>query len=712
MKQSIIRKLLIWMIVAVLISCGLLVSLLFYMQSITDKAADKLGSLYMSEMMSQMQDHFESIVEIKFEEADHIASHVEHLEGDALREELRTSAERLGFEYLSLYDDSGNYDTILGEPAWFRNIDSYITSITDGSNTVTTGYITEDGQKYIVFGVPANYEMSSGSDSNVMLVGFSIEKLYDYIYINGTENWANNTRLWIILTNGSYILRYDDIQETSFYDHISEIGSIVGTDVESGVEEIEASIADSESFSCTVSLDEELLHLYGTPAQQTKDWYFVLAMPLGESDAVIDHHSSSSMKAFMMACITILLMLSIVFVMYIRFSRQQLEETERARAEAETANRAKSTFLFNASHDIRTPMNAIKGFAQIIENNPDDGELVRRNIGKINQSGETLMQLLNDVLELSRIESNKMELEPVPINLYAQMDNMQTMFQQDMQNAEINFSIETDITDNVVLCDNLKLTQILMNLLSNAKKFTPKGGSVVCGVEQISSENDYGTYRFYVNDTGIGMSEEFQERAFEQFERERTSTVSGMQGSGLGLSIIKRIVDKMEGSCTLVSKLGEGTKFDVILTLPFSELPTDAAHFTEPLTDISGRHLLLVEDNELNREITRYIIEALGLTVDEAVDGAEALRILNESPADTYDLILMDIQMPVMDGFAASQQIRKLDDPVRSAIPIIALTANAFREDKDRCLNAGMNAHVCKPIEAEELRAAISAVLQ
>ncbi len=711
MKHAIIRKLHIWLIVAVLLSCFLMVSLMFHMQEITDRAADELGSLYMSEMMLQTQEHFESITEIKFEEANHIAAHVKNLSGDELRTALQEAASHLGFEYLALYDKNGTYETVLGEIAWYRNIDSYISAILDGKNVATTGYLTDVSDKYIVFGVPASYKMNNQETSEIMLIGFSIAKLYEYIYVDNNPILSNDTKVWIVLTNGSYIYRYDEINETSFYDHIRHMGSFVGADTETAISEIESAISNNISFTCTVSNNNEQTHIYGAPANQTNDWYFVLTMPQGAPDSVIDNHSSSSMIAFLIAGIVVLMLFLFVFLMYMRLSMQQLTEREKARAEAENANRAKSTFLFNASHDIRTPMNAIRGFAKIIESHPDDSELVRKNIAKINQSSDTLMQLLNDVLELSRIESNKMELVPVPLDLQTQMDNMQTMFQQDMQNSGISFSVECRLTDKIVLCDSLKLTQILMNLLSNSRKFTPSGGSVVCGVEQLSADNGIGRYRFYVNDTGIGMSEEFQQKAFEQFERERTSTVSGMQGSGLGLSIIKRIVDKMEGTCSLQSKLNEGTQIDVFLNLPITELPAEASDVSQaPSIDLSGKHLLLVEDNELNREITRYMIESMNMTVDEAVNGQEALKIISECPTGKYDLVLMDIQMPIMDGFTASEHIRELDDPARASIPIIALTANAFREDRERCLNAGMNAHVCKPINPDELTAAIASI--
>ncbi len=711
-KHAIARKLLIPIIISTLIAFALMMSLLVHMNVITSQATEQLGALYMSEMMGQMQDHFDSIVEIKTEEADHIVSHVRNSEGEELRDKLRETASQLGFEYLALYSGQGTSETVLGDTAWYRDINSYINAVTDGENVVTTGYLTDESEKYVVFGVPASYEMSNGTTSNVMLVGFSVEKLYDYIYVDNAETLSKDTRVWIILTNGAYVYRYDDIDETSFFDHIRSYGGFATTDTETGIARIESSIANGNSFSCAVSGNDGLLHMYGAPVPNANDWYFVLSMPKGANDEVIDHHSSSSFKAFAISGVAMLAMFCLLFFMYMRFSIHQLSETEVARAEAEKANRAKSTFLFNASHDIRTPMNAIIGFSKIIAKDPDDTEMVRKNIGKINQSGETLMQLLNDVLELSQIESNKIALEPVALNLEKHIENMQTMFNQEMQNSGIEFTTECNVTDKVVICDSLKLTRILMNLLSNARKFTPEGGSVVCGVEQLSAENDCGRYRFYVNDTGIGMSEEFQARAFEQFERERTSTDSGMQGSGLGLSIIKHIVDMMGGECVLKSTLGKGTCFDVILSLPFSETPAEEKISNDtPKTELSGRHILLVEDNELNREITRYIIESLEMTADEATDGSEALRIITEQPADTYDAILMDIQMPVMDGFTASGKIREMDDSVRSSIPIIALTANAFREDRERCLNAGMNAHICKPVNSDELYDALVNVL-
>ncbi len=708
MKNVILKKLLLWLTVAVVLSGLVFLGLMAYMQKSTNQVAGQLGSLYMSEMMGQMQDHFESIVEMRTVEVAHIAAHAGAGTEEELHQAMRQAAVHLGFDYLALYDAGGNYETLLGEAAWFRGIDTFIGNVQAGKTVATTGFLTQGGDKYIVFGVPADYQMASGQRSAALLGGFSVEKLYDYIDLDGAQKWVGHTDVHIVLTNGAYVLSNGSTAETSFYSHISSISSFAGTDTDTGVGRIEKAMASGSSFSCLATIDGEQQHIYGAPAQEPSDWYFVLSMPQGAADTAMAIQSRNSVSAFVLASVVLLALYFVVFFYSMRLSMQQLSQTEQARREAEMASRAKSTFLFNASHDIRTPMNAIRGFAQMIAAHPGDEGLVRQTIAKVNQSSDTLMQLLNDVLELSRIESGKIQLEPAPLDLHRLMDNMQTMFQQDMQDAGINFRVQVQVEDGAVLCDGLKMTQILMNLLSNAKKFTPAGGQVTCGVTQEPGSDQY---RFYVQDTGIGMSTEFQQRAFEQFERERTSTVSGVQGSGLGLSIIKRLVDQMEGTCTLESQLNQGTLVTIRVQLPKAELT--AAQAQDVQVDpavLKGRRVLLVEDNEFNREITRYILESFGISVEEACNGAVALETLATCPP--VDAILMDIQMPVMDGFTAARQIRRMEDEALARLPIVAITANAFREDMERCLEAGMNAHVCKPVEAEELRRVLAGLLQ
>ncbi len=388
---------------------------------------------------------------------------------------------------------------------------------------------------------------------------------------------------------------------------------------------------------------------------------------------------------------------------------ERQRKLEEAMQRIEAVSHAKSAFLFNVSHDVRTPMNAIQGYTHIIEQCPDDEEMVRDMVGKIKKSSDTLMQLLNDVLELSRIESGKDTLDQSTVNLNDFLGNLHLMFDQEMDEAGIRFLLENRIRDPHIRCDELKCTRVLMNMLSNAKKFTPAGGTVTLGAQQLeTAEPGYGSYRFFVRDTGIGMSREFQNRAFEEFEREKSSTDSRINGSGLGMAIIRKLTDLMGGTCTLHSELGKGTEIAVTLTFPLEAAPeAEEPECACRRVDFAGHRVLLVEDNAFNREIARFILENMGLAVEEAEDGADALNRLLRAGRGGYDLVLMDIQMPVMDGYTATQEIRRLNDDALASIPIIAMTANAFKEDRDKCLEVGMNGHLSKPIDPDSLIAVL-----
>ncbi len=390
-----------------------------------------------------------------------------------------------------------------------------------------------------------------------------------------------------------------------------------------------------------------------------------------------------------------------------------IEELEKSRDRAQASSNAKSTFLFNASHDIRTPMNAIQGFAHIIECNQDNEQIVSDAIRKIQQASETLMTLMNDVLELSRIEQGKEEVNYQEVDLFENGKNLYEMFVGEMQEAGIQFSVSGDRLDDHVYCDSLKLTRIMMNLLSNAKKFTPAGGSVSFGGQRLRIDENTATYRFFVKDTGIGMSKEFQEKAFEQFERERTSTESGMTGSGLGLAITKRLVDLMGGQIIIESELAKGTEISAILTFELvreKDLQKNTGYIQ--LADMTGKRVLLVEDNEFNREIARFVLEDMGILVDEVENGSLAVDKVLKAEAGYYDLVLMDIQMPVMDGYTATCEIRNIPDSESANVPIIAMTANAFVEDRERCLEVGMDEHISKPIDATMLAKTMSVVFE
>lgn len=387
-----------------------------------------------------------------------------------------------------------------------------------------------------------------------------------------------------------------------------------------------------------------------------------------------------------------------------RRETEQKEMMENAVRAAEAANNAKSEFLSRMSHDIRTPMNAIQGFVQILKRNVHDEKVILEVIDKIERSSDTLSKLLGDVLELSRIESGKVDVNYSILDLEEYAQRLRNMFEHELTNNQIEFVLESDIKKPFVWVDELKLTQICMNMLSNAKKFTPSGGKITFSIHQSRSEiAGYAMYRFTVKDTGIGMSEEFQKRAFEQFEREKSATDSGIMGSGLGMAIIKKMTELMGGRCELHSELGKGTEVSVVLRLQIATNARKKKNKDYTKIDFAGKRILLAEDNDFNREIAHFVLSDMGFEVEDAEDGSVAVDKVLNAPEEHYDLILMDIQMPNMDGYTATREIRRIPREKIAKLPIIAMTANAFQEDEDKCMEAGMDGHVAKPIDANVL---------
>ena len=402
-----------------------------------------------------------------------------------------------------------------------------------------------------------------------------------------------------------------------------------------------------------------------------------------------------------------------IFVMSDRTEDKKANEALSAAVHAaETANRAKSTFLSNMSHDIRTPMNAIIGFTTLALSNIDQKDKVRDYLTKILASSNHLLSLINDVLDMSRIESGRLRLEESEVNLPALLDELKTIIGGQIHAKQLELYMDAmDVTDEDVYCDRTRLSQVLLNLLSNAIKFTPVGGTVSVRLRQLPGRHgDRANYEIRVKDTGIGMSPEFAAKVFEPFERERTSTVLKIQGTGLGMAITKNIVEMMGGSIEVKTEKEKGTEFILILPLrigaakPGHEQRVESdALLPAASEDFRGKHVLLVEDNELNREIAVEILREYGFTVDTAENGAIAVEKIATSASTTYDLVLMDVQMPVMNGYEATRQIRALADPLRANILILAMTANAFDEDRRDALAAGMNDFLSKPIIIEDL---------
>ena len=382
---------------------------------------------------------------------------------------------------------------------------------------------------------------------------------------------------------------------------------------------------------------------------------------------------------------------------------RQEEELREAKLKAECANKAKSTFLFNMSHDIRTPMNAIIGYAELASRHLIETEKLSRYLEKIQICGKELLSMLGNVLDLARIENNKVEMEYTVSNVHECFENCVIMFQQQAESKNQTLSLTEQIMYPYVYMDAPHLSEICLNIISNAIKYTNTGGTISCNVLQKSCEKeDWCDIIITITDNGIGMSEEFQKRIFETFERERNTTLSHIDGSGIGMGITKKLVELMDGTIEVESKQGEGSTFTV--TIPCRKASEDDSLVKKNSNlcnknCLNGVRILLVEDNEINTEIATELLTEEGCIVETANDGVVCIDMIEKADADYYKMILMDIQMPVMNGYDATLTIRKMKDTKKARIPIIAMTANAFAEDIQKVLSVGMNAHVAKPVD-------------
>ncbi|MBO6231272.1 MAG: amino acid permease [Ruminiclostridium sp.] len=436
----------------------------------------------------------------------------------------------------------------------------------------------------------------------------------------------------------------------------------------------------------------------------------------------LEQMNSSLMTNSVIQMALIMLSLIIVFNIYSTLLKRE-KSMEVQKTKAEENSKAKTVFLSNMSHDIRTPMNAIIGYITLAKREDITLDEMKDYLGKIEGSSRHLLALINDVLEMSRIENGKMELEEEPCCLHRVMDEVRDMFQTQMNEKKITYTVTYgDIGEYPAICDKNRLNRVLLNLISNAYKFTPEGGTVTVTLERTDDMNgDRGDFELRVKDSGIGMNEEFAERVFDAFERERTSTVSGIQGTGLGMAITKSIVDLMGGTIDVVTAPGKGTEFIIKVSFRTGTEKLDCCPLSEKVqhteevheeTDFSKMRLLLVDDVEINREIAAKILRHFGFTVEAAINGKEAVDMVEKAQDDYYDAVLMDIQMPVMDGYEAARTIRSFSSEKKASVPIIAMTANAFSEDVHKAKEAGMNAHVAKPIDMNALKQTLTEILK
>ena len=826
------------------ISFSILISVCIVMFTITsvyvsgksDGAINEIGMIYMSAIAKQMQEKFDAVIDSQILEMEGIVLRhpPEEMEyGQEMIDQLVLSAQVRDFVYLGLYTDDGESEMIYGSEVEYESEEVFQNVLQDSSLRVFSG-LSSEGERVMCMLINVEYPMKGGKTSSAMVAAIPMEYLEKVLALDGENSLMYS---YIIRRDGTFVVR---TRENSFFENINEtFCEYNGKSAQQYAQELQEAVSSKSEYATIACMDDERRYLLCTDLPNS-EWYLLSLMPFGTLDWILQDLSLKRQSATLLMCFIIIGGIVIIFMIYYKLSRQQMMELEKARQEAIKANKAKSEFLSSMSHDIRTPMNGIVGMTAIAMANIDNQERVKDCLGKITLSSRHLLGLINDVLDMSKIESGKLTLNMNQVSLREIMDSIVNIVQPQVKERQQHFDIFIQkIQTEDVHCDSVRLNQILINLLSNAIKFTPEGGRINVYLEQEDSPlgAQYVRCHFRVKDNGIGMTQEFQEKIFDTFTREEKAQIDKIEGTGLGMAITKAIVDTMKGSIELQSAPGKGSEFHITLDLEkadtkvedmklppwrmlvvdnnkdlcqsaveslreigieaqwavdgetavamakkcheedngfeivlldwkmpgmdglhtaremrkhlgenvpiliisaydWSEIEEEAKEagvqgfISKPLfksnlylglsrymldapeeetkketvshRSFHGKRILLAEDNDLNWEIAEDLLSEAGFQLERAENGQICVEKFEQSELGCYDVVLMDIRMPVMNGYDAAKAIRAL--PRKDAnLPIIAMTADAFSDDIQRCLDCGMNEHVAKPIDVDRL---------
>ncbi|MDE7263211.1 MAG: response regulator [Anaeroplasmataceae bacterium] len=853
-KKNSLKFMFASIIVGAVLSIAMFVFLGIYMGKNSETTIDKVSEMYMQGMGSQVSKRYDTAIKLKMNMVEALIETIHPEDGkqeinEELIEKLRVNASARGFEYLAYYDVNGNMEMILGSKALITDPEPFKKSLTSGDKKVAVGQgRNEQGNidlDIVFIGIPTNdYIFEDGITKSIALVaGISNADIVEMLNMD-VDN-SSMVYSHIIRKDGSFVIQsgHEEHIYENYYDQIRDMFPKGSTEAEKYINALIEQMEVGNIYSDVLFTGKEKIHLY-CERLEFSEWCLVTIMDYDAIDIVVNDLSSQWGVMITVASIFVATILIVIFIFYIQFSRQNIKQLEIAREEAIQANKAKSEFLSNMSHDIRTPMNAIVGMTAIARANINNSEQVQDSLKKIALSSKHLLGLINDILDMSKIESGKMTLNTEKISLREILNGIATIVQPQIKTKSQNFEIHIDnIETETVYCDSVRLNQILLNLLSNAIKFTPEDGSIQISLHQEASPVGDSHIRniIRVKDNGIGMSPQFLTTIFDSFTREDNARVHKTEGTGLGMAITKYIVDAMKGSIQVESEQGKGSTFTITLDLEkalekeeemilpnwhmlivdddeilcnttasalksigvdsecvlsgeeaikkvisahdanqrydvilmdwklpdmdgieaarkireklgdeipillisaydWSEMEAEArkagisGFISKPLfkstlyyglkkfvkekeikqtkviqtkkEDLSNIHILLAEDNDLNWEIADMLLSSIGATIERAPNGKICVDMLKSSIPGTYDVILMDIRMPVMTGLEATVEIRKLDHPDKN-IPIIAMTADAFSDDMKKCLDCGMNAHISKPIDLEIVKTTI-----
>lgn len=676
-----------------------------YMNQKSEKAITEIGAIYMSEMSKQIHQKFDAIIDLKLSQAQGIVKRTPQEDvwyGDAMIQELALSAEIREFTYLALYTEDEQQQIIYGNPIRIVKPEEFSEILKDKSKRVTTGF-DQNGDKVLMLAINAEYPMEGNKKSSSLVVALPMSYLEKALLL---DEEASMMYSHIIRKDGSFVIRSGKGLQEDYFIRIKELVSeLNGKKPEDYAQELRDAMEKDENYSTLIMVNGVYQQLYCSSLPNS-EWYLVAVMPYGILNDNISELSDIRQYAILEACGLILVGILIIFILYFRMSQQQLKELNEAKKEAVEANRAKSEFLSNMSHDIRTPMNGIVGMTAIAMSNINDNVRVKDCLAKITLSSKHLLGLINDVLDMSKIESGKLTLNIHQISLREAIESIVNIVQPQIKekNQHFDIFIQKIQTENVH-CDSVRLNQVLINLLSNAIKFTPENGSIRVYLEQESSPlgENYVRCHFKVKDSGIGMTEEFQRKIFDKFAREQKEQVYKTEGTGLGMAITKYIIDTMGGTIELKSIPGKGSEFHIILDL-------EKAFTLEEDMILPPWNVLVADNNKDLCQSAVLSLKEIGINAEWALDGKTAIEMVKKRHLEDndYEIVLLDWKMPDMDGLQTMREIRR---QVGDNIPILIISAYDWSDIEEEALEAGANGFISKPLFKSNLFLGLSSFM-
>ena len=664
--------------------------LAFFMSRKSGETISAVGTTYMAGMGEKVTQHFETTIQLRLSQLEALVEgfHPGDAPAGELRDLLANNAQTRGFESLAYYSREGEFDMIYGDEPLPADPEPFLASLNSGDKKVSVAS-TNHGEKDILLGVSAEYVMSSGEEATALVASLPADYIAETLSL-----YSENTLVYshIIRRDGTFVIRTGDAFRENYFDRIQALFEEQGEDGDLYIRQLEAAMDSGEDYSTLLTFGKERRHLHCNKLPYS-EWFLITVLPYGELDEAVSNLSRTWLFLATLGCTVVLAALLLVFWQYSKLLQEQMMELDKTRKEAVHANKAKSEFLSNMSHDIRTPMNAIVGMTAIATANIDDKQQVQHCLKKITLSSRHLLGLINDVLDMSKIESGKLTLNMDQISLREVMDSIVSIVQPQVRSKHQQFDVFIhDITTENVCCDSVRLNQVLLNILGNALKFTPEGGLIQVSLYEETSPKgeEYVRIHLRVKDNGIGMTPEFREKIFESFVREDSARVRRTEGSGLGMAITKYIVDTMGGTIEVESELGKGSEFLVTLDLQRAETP-------EEEMILPNWNILVVDDDRQLCESTTASLESIGVKADWALNAERAMDMIDHrvTARDPYHIILLDWKLPDIDGITAAKEIRRR---YGSETPILLISAYDWSEIETEAKEAGITGFISKPL--------------